>query len=88
MPPMARYGPTNASPEADPKVPTPGGHIVSPRDVNYTCEYETNKGLSVFVARLDRTSGARRHQERGVPTLRECCRGRGLAAASGSMAIA
>ncbi len=85
---MTRYGPTNASPEADPKVPTPGGHIVSPQHLNYTCDYETNKVLSVFIATLDRTSGARLHQAPGVDTLRARCSGRGVAAASGSMASA
>jgi hypothetical protein len=68
---MTRYGPTNASPEAGPKVPTPGGHIVSPRRVIYTCDYETNKVLSVFVAGLDRTSGAPPHQAPQVVTLRK-----------------
>jgi len=75
-------------PRRTPKVPTPGGHIVSPRRLIYTCEYESNKGLSVLEATLERTSGARPHQAPGAITLRARCSEWGVAAASGSITIA
>ena len=50
MPPTTGCGPKDASPEASPKVPTPGGHIVSPPHLIYTCDYETNWALAMFGA--------------------------------------
>ena len=47
---MARYGPINASPEADPKVPAPGGPIVRPPPLNYTCDYGSNIARALFGA--------------------------------------